>query len=85
MNSGLVSTAQVKSNMEIHGLSPFQQELADTLWQCRDETEIQTVIQEYGNPAVTVYQLMVAAHYDDEIQSHEDIDLAKDIIDNLCK
>ena len=71
--------------MEIHGLSPFQQDLANMLWDCADETEIQAVIQEYGNPAYTVYQLMVAAHYDDEIQSHEDIDLAKDIIDNLCK
>jgi len=71
--------------MEIHGLSPFQQELADTLWDCRDETEIKAVIQEFGNPAYTVYQLMVAAHYDDSIQSHEDVDLAKEVIDNLLK
>ena len=71
--------------MEIHGLSPFQQELADTLWDCETEDEIRAVINEYGNPAYTVYQLMVAAHYDEQIQSHEDIDLAKEVIDNLLK
>jgi len=71
--------------MEIHGLTQFQQELADTLWDCRNEDEIRAVINEYGNPAYTVYQLMVAAHYDEQIQSHEDIDLAKEVIDNLLK
>ena len=71
--------------MELHGLSPFQQELADTLWDCETEDEIRAVINEYGNPAYTVYQLMVAAHYDEQIQSHEDIDLAKEVIDNLLK
>lgn len=71
--------------MEIHGLSPFQQELADTLWDCEDETQIQAVIDEYGNPAYTVYQLMIAAHYDEQVQTYEDIDLAKEVLDNLCK
>ena len=71
--------------MEIHGLSPFQRELADTLWDCQDENEVQAVIDEFGNPAVTVYQLMIAAHYDDQIQSYEDIDLAKEVLDNLLK
>jgi hypothetical protein len=71
--------------MEIHGLTQFQQDLADTLWDCQDEEEIRTVIDFYGEPAYTVYQLMVAAHYDEQIQSHEDIDLAKEVLDNLCK
>jgi hypothetical protein len=71
--------------MEIHGLTQFQQDLADTLWDCQDENEVQAVIDEFGNPAFTVYQLMIAAHYDDEIQGYEDIDLAKEVLDNLCK
>jgi hypothetical protein len=71
--------------MEIHGLTQFQQDLADTLWDCQDEEEIRTVIDFYGDPAYTVYQLMVAAHYDDEIQGYEDIGLAKEVLDNLCK
>jgi hypothetical protein len=71
--------------MEIHGLTQFQQDLADTLWDCQDEEEIRTVIDFYGEPAYTVYQLMIAAHYDEQIQSYEDIDLAKEVLDNLCK
>jgi len=71
--------------MEINGLSPFQQELADTLWDCENEDEIQAVINEFGNPAYTVYQLMVAAHYDEQIQSHEDVALAQQVLDDLLK
>ena len=71
--------------MDLYGLSPFQQELADTLWDCQTQGEVLAVIDEFGNPAFTVYQLMIAAHYDDSVQSYEDIDLAKEVIDNLCK
>ena len=71
--------------MEIHGLTQFQQDLADTLWDCENENEVQAVIDEFGNPAFTVYQLMIAAHYDDEIQSYNDVELAQQVIDNLLK
>jgi hypothetical protein len=71
--------------MDIQNLTPFQQELADTLWDCQTQGEVQAVIDEFGNPAFTVYQLMIAAHYDDSVQSYEDIDLAKEVLDNLSK
>ena len=69
--------------MEIHGLTQFQQDLADTLWDCENENEVQALIQEYGRPAVTVYELMVAAHYDDEIQGYDHVALAQHVLDNL--
>jgi hypothetical protein len=71
--------------MEIHGLNPLYQTLADMIWACQDEHQVQAVIDEFGNPAFTVYQLMIAAHYDDSVQSYEDIDLAKEVLDNLSK
>jgi hypothetical protein len=71
--------------MDLYGLSPFQQELADTLWDCQTEGEVQAVINEFGNPAYTVYQLMIAAYYDDIVQTYEDINLAKEVLDNLLK
>jgi hypothetical protein len=71
--------------MEIHNLTPFQQDLADTLWDCENEHEVQAVIDEFGNPAFTVYQLMIAAHYDDAIQDYDDVELAQQVIDNLIK
>jgi hypothetical protein len=71
--------------MEISGLNPLYQTLADMMWNCEGDDDVQALIQEYGRPAVTVYQLMVAAHYDDEIQDHNHVELAQQVIDNLLK
>jgi len=71
--------------MEIHGLTQFQQDLANTLWDCQNEDEVKTVIDFFGDPAYTVYQLMVAAHYDEQVQSADDVALAQQVIDNLLK
>ena len=71
--------------MELHGLTQFQQDLADTLWDCENEDEVKTVIDFYGDPAYTVYQLMVAAHYDEKVQTFEDVALAQQVIDDLLK
>jgi hypothetical protein len=71
--------------MEISGLNPLYQILADMIWACQDNDQVQAVIQEYGRPALTVYQLIVAAHYDDEIQDHADVELAQHVLDNLLK
>ena len=71
--------------MEISGLNPLYQTLADMMWECEGEDGVQALIQEYGRPAVTVYELMVAAHYDDAIQDYDDVELAQQVIDNLIK
>ena len=71
--------------MEISGLNPLYQTLADMMWDCEGNDQVQALIREYGRPAITVYELMVAAHYDDAIQTFEDVDLANEVIDNLLK
>ena len=71
--------------MDLYGLTQFQQELADTLWDCQTEGEVQAVIDEYGRPAYTVYQLMIAAYYDETVQTFEDVAMAQQVIDDLCK
>jgi hypothetical protein len=71
--------------MELHGLTQFQQDLADTLWDCETQGQVQAVINEYGNPAFTVYQLLIAAHYDAAVQTDQDVALAQQVIDDLCK
>jgi len=71
--------------MEIHGLNPLYQTLADMMWACEGEDGVQALIREYGRPAITVYELMVAAHYDDNIQTYEDVALAQHVLDNLLK
>ena len=71
--------------MDLYGLSPFQQDLAETLWDCQTEGEVQAVIDEFGRPARTVYELMVAAHYDEQVQTADDVAMAQQVIDDLCK
>ena len=51
--------------MQIDGLNDEQMEIADTLWQCETEDEVREVIDQIGDEAYSVYQLMVAAHFDE--------------------
>lgn len=71
--------------MEISGLNPLYQILADMIWACQDNDQVQAVIAEYGRPALTVYQLIIAAHYDEAVQDYADVELAQQVIDNLLK
>lgn len=71
--------------MEIQGLNPLYQTLADMMWDCEGNDQVQALIREYGRPAITVYELMIAAHYDDSVQTYEDVGLAQHIIDDLRK
>jgi len=71
--------------MEIQGLNPLYQTLADMIWACETEGQVQALIDEYGRPAFTVYELMIAAHYDEQIQTFDDVALAQQVIDDLCK
>jgi hypothetical protein len=71
--------------MEISGLNPLYQTLADMMWDCEGNDQVQALIQEYGRPARTVYELMVAAHYDEQVQTADDVAMAQQVIDDLCK
>jgi hypothetical protein len=51
--------------MQIDGLTDEQIEIAETLWNCETEDEVREVIDQIGGEAYSVYQLMVAAHFDD--------------------
>lgn len=71
--------------MEISGLNPLYQTLADMMWDCEGNDQVQALIQEYGRPARTVYELMVAAYYDEQVQTADDVAMAQQVIDDLCK
>jgi len=51
--------------MEIHGFTIKQAVIADQMWDCESDDEVRTLIALYGNDAVTVYEMMIAAYYDD--------------------
>jgi alpha-D-ribose 1-methylphosphonate 5-triphosphate diphosphatase PhnM len=66
--------------MQIDGLTDEQIEIADTLWQCETEDEVREVINQIGDEAYTVYQLMVAAHFD---ANCEDVTEAREYLNSI--
>ena len=66
--------------MQIDGLNDEQMEIADTLWHCETEDEVREVIDQIGDEAYTVYQLMVAAHYDATV---EDVTEAREYLNSI--
>jgi hypothetical protein len=66
----------------IQGLTKQQQQIADMIWHCDGEEDVQRLLRampaEYKQDARTVYELMIAAVMD----QYEDIgDYAKAVID----
>ena len=66
----------------IQGLTKQQQQIADMIWSCDGEEDVQRLLRamptEYKQDARTVYELMIAAVMD----QYEDIgDYAKAVID----
>ena len=53
--------------MQIEGLTDEQYEIAETLWLCESAEQVQEVINQIGDEAYSIYQLMVAAHFDDTV------------------
>lgn len=51
--------------MEILFATKEQCEIADLLWACESNEEALQVVRTYGKPAEVVYNMMVAAAFDD--------------------
>ena len=69
----------------LEGLTRQQYQIADLLWNCDSDEQVQTLIQsmpaQYKRDAVSIHQLMIAAVMDQHTEVSEDV---KDIIDRIC-
>lgn len=50
--------------MQIKFENQQQKAIADLLWDCQGEDEVQEVLNTYGRTAMVVYHMMIAAAYD---------------------
>ena len=61
----------------LEGLTQQQYQIADLLWNCDSQEQVQTLIQsmppEYKRDAVTIHQLMIAAVMDQHTEITEDV------------
>lgn len=60
-------------SIEIHGLSPEQMKIADMIWQAETMGDVDRIVILYGPDAVIARDMIIAAFYDDEL----DTDIAK--------
>lgn len=69
----------------LEGLTKQQYQIADLLWQCDTQQQVQHLIEhmppEYKKDAVVIHELMIAAVMDQHTEVSEDV---KDIIDRIC-
>lgn len=69
----------------LEGLTQQQYQIADLLWNCDSQEQVQTLIQsmplQYKQDAVSIHQLMIAAVMDQHTEITEDV---KDAISRIC-
>jgi len=70
--------------IELQGLTRQQYQIADLLWSCDSQEDVQRMIAAmpsgYREDAVVIHQLMIAAVMDQHVEITEDV---KDLISNL--
>jgi hypothetical protein len=69
----------------LEGLSQQQYQIADMLWSCESQEDVQRLLRampaEYRQDAQTIHQLMIAAVMDQHTEITEDV---KAIIRSIC-
>ena len=70
--------------IELHGLTKQQYQIADLLWSCESQQDVERMISAmptgYREDAVTIHQLMIAAVMDQHTEITADV---KDLILSL--
>ncbi len=64
-------------SIELHGLSKQQYQIADMIWSCESQQDVDKLIQNlppaYKQDAVVIHQLMIAAVMDQHMEITEDV------------
>lgn len=70
--------------IQLEGLTHRQQQIADMIWACETQQDLDTLISvmppEYKRDAQTVHELMLAAVFDQQLEIREDV---RDLIETL--
>ena len=67
----------------IEGLSKEQRVLADLLWACSSQTEVDAVLNVFGQNARVVYELLVIAAIEEDTAEQREFSLALDVLDSV--
>ena len=53
--------------ISLDGLTPYQVELADLIWNCETMSEVSEVIEEHGSEAETIFELIMMEVWDQQV------------------
>ena len=71
---------------EVYGLNKRQHKIADALWNCDTQEDLDIVLTVYGNEATIVKELIILASLDEEVKTEKDcaqaIEMLKKVVDN---
>ena len=67
----------------IDGLSKEQRVLADLLWACSSQTEVNAVLNVFGHAAQVVYELIVIAAIEEATAEDREFSLALGVLDSV--
>lgn len=65
--------------MELQLANKLQHHIADLMWKATDQQQVDAIIKIYGPDAVTVFDMMLAAYFD-EVDS---VDIVQPIIERI--
>jgi hypothetical protein len=65
--------------MELQLANPIQHKIADLLWAAETNAEVDKIIRVFGHDARVVYNMMLAATYDQD----QSTDVAQQLIKNI--
>jgi hypothetical protein len=67
----------------IEGLSKEQRVLADLLWACSNQKEVDAVLNVFGHAAQVVYELIVIAAIEEATAEDREFSLALGVLDSV--
>lgn len=65
--------------MELQLANQLQHHIADLLWKAKTTPEVKEIIMTYGKDAVVVFNMMLAAYYDNV----DSVDLVQPILERI--
>jgi len=71
--------------MELQLANPVQHKIADLLWAAESHAEVDKIIRVFGHDARVVYNMMVAATFDQEMGTDVAEKILQDLVDKHRK
>ena len=65
--------------MELQLANKNQHRIADLMWKAKSTDEVQGIIKQNGNDAVVVFEMMLAAYFDEQMET----DMAEEILERI--